>query len=38
MQGRGVGLRGSDRQAENMAVPSAISKKSLLRVPQGDLQ
>ena len=37
MPGRGDGLRGADRQAEDMAVPSAISEKSLLRVPQDDL-
>lgn len=37
MRGRGDGLRGADRQAEDMAVPSAISEESLLCVPQDDL-
>lgn len=37
MPGRGDGLRRADRQAEDMAVPSAISEESLLRVPQDDL-
>lgn len=37
MPGRGDGLRGADREAEDMAVPSAISEKPLLRVPPDDL-
>lgn len=38
MPGRWIGLRGADRQAKDMAVPSAISEESLLRIPQDDLQ
>lgn len=37
MRGRWDGLRGADRQAEDMAVPSAISEESLLCVPQDHL-
>ena len=31
-------LRGADRQAENVAVPSAICEKPLLRLPQRSLR